>query len=152
MNSDVSADGSATSIAPNADLVLVKAFDENGNGTYVDVSSGLNWLLKNHEQYNIHVLNLSFSAKSQSYQWDERINQAAIAGINKGVYDVVKEIGTRPAEGTVIKAEGKRVWLNIGDDGVDIGDRLSLMTEGEAILANGSETGSAIKEAHRCEL
>ena len=70
------------------------------------------------------------------------IGQAVIAGINKGVYDVVKEIGTRPAEGTVIKAEGKRVWLNIGDDGVDIGDRLSLMAKGEELV--DPETGISL--------
>ena len=37
------------------------------------------------------------------------IGQAVIAGINKGVYDLIKEIGARPAEGSVIKAEGQRV-------------------------------------------
>lgn len=62
------------------------------------------------------------------------IGQAVIAGINKGVYDVVKEIGARPAEGTVIKAEGKRVWLNIGDDGVNMGDRLTVMSKGEELI------------------
>lgn len=62
------------------------------------------------------------------------IGQAVIAGINKGVYDLVKEIGTRPAEGSVIKAEGNRVWLNIGDEGVDMGDRLSVMSKGEELI------------------
>ncbi len=73
------------------------------------------------------------------------IGQAVIAGINKGVYDVVKEIGARPAEGTVIKAEGKRVWLNIGDDGVDIGDRLTVMAKGEELI--DPETGISLGSA-----
>ena len=62
------------------------------------------------------------------------IGQAVIAGINKGVFDVVKEIGALPAEGSVVKAEGKRVWLNIGDAGVDMGDRLSVMAKGEELI------------------
>ena len=62
------------------------------------------------------------------------IGQAVIAGINKGVFDLVKEIGARPAEGSVIKAEGQRVWLNIGDDGVDMGDRLTVMQKGEDLI------------------
>ncbi len=70
------------------------------------------------------------------------IGQAVIAGINKGVYDLVKEIGTRPAEGSVIKAEGKRVWLNIGDDGVDMGDRLAVMSKGEELI--DPETGISL--------
>ena len=70
------------------------------------------------------------------------IGQAVIAGINKGVYDLIKEIGTRPAEGSVIKAEGKRVWLNIGDDGVDMGDRLTVMHKGEELI--DPETGISL--------
>jgi len=62
------------------------------------------------------------------------IGQAVIAGINKGVFDVVKEIGALPAEGSVVKAEGKRVWLNIGDEGVNMGDKLSVMSKGEELI------------------
>lgn len=62
------------------------------------------------------------------------IGQAVIAGINKGVFDVVKEIGARPSEGSVIKAEGQQVWLNIGDEGVDMGDKLSVMSKGEELI------------------
>ena len=70
------------------------------------------------------------------------IGQAVIAGINKGVYDVIKEIGARPAEGSVIKAEGKRVWLNIGEDGVNMGDRLTVMSKGEELI--DPETGISL--------
>ena len=70
------------------------------------------------------------------------IGQAVIAGINKGVYELIKEIGARPAEGSVIKAEGDRVWLNIGDDGVDMGDRLTVMSKGEDLI--DPETGISL--------
>jgi curli biogenesis system outer membrane secretion channel CsgG len=70
------------------------------------------------------------------------IGQAVIAGINKGVFELVKEIGARPAEGSVVKAEGQRVWLNIGDDGVDMGDRLSVMSKGEELI--DPETGISL--------
>ena len=70
------------------------------------------------------------------------IGQAVIAGINKGVYDLIQEIGTRPAEGSVVKAEGNRVWLNIGDEGVDMGDRLTVMSKGEELI--DPETGISL--------
>ena len=70
------------------------------------------------------------------------IGQAVIAGINKGVYELVKEIGARPAEGSVIKTEGDRVWLNIGDDGVSMGDRLTVMSKGEELI--DPETGISL--------
>ena len=49
-------------VAPNADLVVVKAFDANGVGTYLDVIRGLDWVVANKDRYGIRVLNLSFSA------------------------------------------------------------------------------------------
>jgi curli biogenesis system outer membrane secretion channel CsgG len=70
------------------------------------------------------------------------IGQAVIAGINKGVYELIKEIGARPAEGSVIKTEGDRVWLNIGDDGVNMGDRLTVMSKGEELI--DPETGISL--------
>ncbi len=62
------------------------------------------------------------------------IGQAVIAGINKGVYELVKEIGAAPATGSVIKAEGSRVWVNIGSSSVSNGDVLRIMSKGEELI------------------
>ncbi len=70
------------------------------------------------------------------------IGQAVIAGVNKCVYELVKEIGARPAEGSVVKSEGNRVWVNIGDDGLDVGDRLTVMRKGEELI--DPETGISL--------
>ncbi len=70
------------------------------------------------------------------------IGQAVIAGVNKGVYELVKEIGARPAEGSIVKSEGNRVWINIGDDALDVGDRLTIMRKGEELI--DPETGISL--------
>jgi curli biogenesis system outer membrane secretion channel CsgG len=62
------------------------------------------------------------------------IGQAVIAGINKGVYELVKEIGAAPASGSVIKTEGKKIWLNMGSDAVSVGDVLTVMSKGEELI------------------
>jgi len=62
------------------------------------------------------------------------IGQAVIAGINKGVFDLVKAIGTQSAAGSVVKAEGGQVWLNLGEDVVAIGDTLNIMRKGEELI------------------
>ncbi len=62
------------------------------------------------------------------------VGQAVIAGINKGVFDLVKQIGTQSAAGSVVKAEGGQVWLNLGQDAVDIGDQLNIMRKGEELI------------------
>ena len=62
------------------------------------------------------------------------LGQAVIAGINKGVYELVKQIGSLPASGRVIKAEGNKVWLNMGKDVVSPGDVLKVKSKGEELI------------------
>lgn len=62
------------------------------------------------------------------------IGQAVIAGINKGVYDLAKQVGAQPASGSVVKAEAGQVWLNLGEDNVAIGDELNVMRKGEELI------------------
>ena len=62
------------------------------------------------------------------------LGQAIIAGINKGVYELVKQIGSLPASGRVIKAEGDKVWVNIGKDVVSPGDVLKVKSKGEELI------------------
>lgn len=62
------------------------------------------------------------------------IGQAVIAGINKGVYELVKQIGAEAASGSVVKAEGSRVWTNLGAGSVAAGDLLRVLQQGEALI------------------
>lgn len=62
------------------------------------------------------------------------IGQAVIAGINKGVFELVKQIGTQSASGSVVKAENNQVWLNLGQDAVAVGEQLNVMRKGEELI------------------
>lgn len=62
------------------------------------------------------------------------IGQAVIAGINKGVYGLIKEIGVAPASGSIIKTEGNKVWINIGSNVVSVGELLTVMSKGEELI------------------
>ncbi|MEM7098432.1 MAG: CsgG/HfaB family protein [Pseudomonadota bacterium] len=62
------------------------------------------------------------------------IGQAVIAGINKGVYDLVKEIGAAPAKGSIIRTNGGKIWVNMGKGSVEVGDVLTVMSKGEELI------------------
>jgi len=62
------------------------------------------------------------------------IGQAVIAGINKGVFELVENIGAQSASGSIIKAQGGQVWLNLGEDVVAVGDKLNIMRKGEELI------------------
>lgn len=47
------------SIAPNAELVIIKVLDDNGSGTYSNWLSGLDYLVEHQAELQINVVNLS---------------------------------------------------------------------------------------------
>ena len=62
------------------------------------------------------------------------IGQAVIAGINQAVFELIKEVGARPAEGSVVKADASQIYVNLGQDAVAIGDRLQVLKKGEELI------------------
>ena len=93
--------GTSFGIAPNANLVIVRAFDGEGEGSYVNVIAGLNWIVANQARYNIRVLNLSFGAPPQSNYWDDPLNQAVMAAWKAGIVVVASAGNSGPGAMTV---------------------------------------------------
>ncbi|HWS66301.1 MAG TPA: S8 family serine peptidase, partial [Steroidobacteraceae bacterium] len=93
--------GSYLSIAPQANLVAVRAFDGTGSGRYADVIAGLNWIVANRTKYNIRVLNLSFGATPESYYWDDPLAQAVMAVWRAGIVVVTAAGNEGPAAMTI---------------------------------------------------
>src|SRR5260370_375655 len=93
--------GSYLSIAPQANLVVVRAFDGTGGGRYADVIAGLNWIVANRTKYKIRVLNLSFGAAPESYYWDDPLNQAVMAAWRAGIVVVTAAGNEGPAAMTI---------------------------------------------------
>ncbi|MCA9923164.1 MAG: S8 family peptidase, partial [Anaerolineales bacterium] len=94
-------DGELNGIAPNANLVSVKAFNASGAGSYMDIINGINWVINNKDTYNIRVLNLSFSATPQSYYWDDPLNQAVMQAWQAGIVVVAAAGNNGPAPMTI---------------------------------------------------
>ncbi|HHQ42272.1 MAG TPA: hypothetical protein ENK20_08275 [Chromatiales bacterium] len=67
------------------------------------------------------------------------IGQAVIAAVNKGVYELVKQVGSSPPSGSVITVKGGKVYINLGQDAVQVGDMLTLYSKGEELI--DPETG-----------
>ena len=85
LSSRLDANGKYLGIAPNARLVVVGAFDQNGAGTYANVIRGINWIVANKAAYNIRVLNCSFSAPVHSWYWQDPLNQAIMKAWKAGI-------------------------------------------------------------------
>jgi serine protease AprX len=93
--------GSFKGIAPDVNLVAVKAFDVEGQGDFLDIVRGVQWVVDNREAYDISILNLSFGARPRWNYWLDPINQAVMQAWASGI--------------TVIAAAG-----NVGPDPMSI--------------------------------
>ena len=93
--------GNYLSVAPQANLVIVRAFDGEGGGRYIDVISGLNWIVANSAKYNIRVINLSFGAPPESYYWNDPLNQAVMAAWQAGIVVVAAAGNEGPTPMTI---------------------------------------------------
>ncbi len=82
------------------------------------------------------------------------IGQAVIAGINQGVFELVKQIGAKPPEGSIVKADPGQIYLNLGQDVVSMGDRLRVMRMGEELIDpdTGISLGGAMTDLGEIEV
>ena len=111
-------DGKYVGVAPDANLISIKASDEQGNATVLDVIYGLQFAVDYKSTYNIRVVNLSLeSADAQSYKTDP-LDAAAEAAWFNGIV-VVAAAGNRgTASDAVNYAPGNDPYV-ISVGGVD---------------------------------
>lgn len=98
------------SIAPGADLVVIKAFDENGQASYADILSAIEYIVDNKDALNIKVLNLSFSATPSSNYWEDPINQALMVAWQSGI-TVVAAAGNQGPDAMTIGVPGNNPYV-----------------------------------------
>jgi subtilisin family serine protease len=88
-------------IAPDADLIVVKAFDDQSRANYVDVVRAIDFVIQHRDQYNIRVLNLAFQGQAMTHYWDDPINQAVMAAWDAGIAVVVSSGNSGPGAMTL---------------------------------------------------
>ncbi len=100
-NNETNTDGEYNGIAPNANFITVTAFDSEGKGAYTNVIKAIDWVVSNRQWLNIRVLNLSFSAKPQSFYWDDPLNQAVMRAWQAGIVVVAAASNNGPDPMTI---------------------------------------------------
>ncbi len=62
------------------------------------------------------------------------VGQAVIAGVNQAVFELIKQVGAKPPEGSIVKADQAQIYTNLGQDSVSVGDRLQVLQKGEELI------------------
>nr|MDJ0656613.1 S8 family serine peptidase [Xanthomonadales bacterium] len=114
--------GGKLGIAPGADVVSIKAFDDQGNGSYLNVVQALDMILDLKDTHNIRVVNLSFGSTAQTAYWEDPVNQAVMR----------------------LWAEGLVVVTSAGNDGPDA---MSITVPGNVpyVITTGAMTNGYTK-------
>ncbi len=102
--------GTWKGIAPDASLVAVKAFDEDGQGEFLDIVRGIQWVVEQREELDIRVLNLSFAARPRWPYFLDPINQALMKAWAAGI-TIVAAAGNEGPEPMTIGSPGNLPYL-----------------------------------------
>jgi serine protease AprX len=86
--------GDYIGVAPNADLINVKASDDEGNVSTLDVIDGLQFVVDHKNDYNIRVVNLSLNEATPSGYRTNPLDAAVEQAWNAGIV-VVAASGNR---------------------------------------------------------
>lgn len=73
------------SLAPDANLVLIKVMDEHGRINGDAITAALNWVEANHEKWGIRIINLSVSDDWEVSYQESEVDLAIERLVNKGI-------------------------------------------------------------------
>jgi hypothetical protein len=97
-------------IAPDARLVAVKAFAADGQGDFLHIIRGLQWVHDKREELDIRVLNLSFAARPRWPYWQDPINQAVMRLWRAGIV-VVAAAGNEGPDSMTVGSPGNLPYV-----------------------------------------
>ena len=93
--------GAYFGVAPDARIISIKAFDEEGASNYATVIRAIDYVVTNRHLLAIRVLNLSLGAPAQSRYWDDPLNKAVMRAWQSGIVVVVSAGNGGPLPQTV---------------------------------------------------
>jgi hypothetical protein len=97
-------------IAPDADIVVVKAFGKSGEAGFLDIVRGVQWIVDHRERFNIRVLNLSFAARPRWPYWEDPVNQALMRAWRAGIF-ITAAAGNEGPEPMTVGSPGNLPYL-----------------------------------------
>ncbi len=96
-----SSSGKYRGMAPEANLVIIKVLDKDGNGSLSAIIEGIDWCIKNKAEYNIKIINLSFGAVAQDSYRTDLLCRATSSAWNNGIVVCAAAGNDGPGTGTI---------------------------------------------------
>ena len=97
-------------VAPNAEIIAIKAFDQKDTASTLDIIRGIQWAVDHKTSHNIRVLNLSISAPTDLPYYLDPLHIALTNAWSEGLVVVVSAGNEGPTLSSVT-APGNNPWL-----------------------------------------
>ena len=144
-----SSDPAHPGVAPGADIVALRIFNDQNQGSFSAVASSLQWVIDNHSKYNITVVNLSISDggnySSNLFAQDNAIGQ--------DVTDLIHQLDTLNIP--VVTATGNSFTGTQGQGFTSIiSDTISVTATNlnDQLLSDAQRLGSAVGGVYATDL
>jgi serine protease AprX len=94
--------GQYVGVAPDANLIAIKASDDHGNASVLDVIYGIQFAIAHQRDYNIRVINLSLDAATPQSHTVDPLDAAVESAWMHGIA-VVAAAGNRGGDGNAVQ-------------------------------------------------
>ena len=89
-------------MAPEAGLIVGKVLDREGNGNVENVLRGIDWIIRNRDNFQVRIVNISVGTQPDLAREQKQIFLEAVEDLwNRGLVVVVSAGNYGPGEGTV---------------------------------------------------
>lgn len=109
-----SSNGKYAGVAPEANILAVKALDENGSGSTSDIVSAIQWVIETKSEYNTKILNLSLGTPATDPISSDPLVKACEQAIRAGLTVVVAAGNSGPAKQTILSPGNSPSVITVG--------------------------------------
>lgn len=109
-----SSKGKYMGVAPKANILAIKALDENGGGNTSDIIAALSYIVETKDKYNTKIINISLGTPANSSCDKDPLCKAVDMAIKAGLTVVAAAGNSGPSEGTILSPGTNRNGITVG--------------------------------------
>jgi type VI secretion system secreted protein VgrG len=136
-------------VAPGADVVALRVFDQSNNGDFSKVADALQWVVDNHDKYNITAVNISISdGRNYAQNWF-----ASDGGVGQRITDLITKLDALNIPVMTATGNSFNGQQGAGFPGI-IADSISVTSTNasDQLVSNAQRLGAAIGGSYATDI